>query len=138
RWNSWNHFQCDITEDLIKETADAMVSTGLADLGYQYINLDDCWGELNRDSKTPHLDQFALKTNSCMPVEFKTPIRLNECMFSHKMWVLKQLENPIQYVVQEAKRRLVCVVNDGGKTKSRNRLNVLILFSNKSLKNWTS
>ncbi|CAJ2667097.1 alpha-galactosidase-like isoform X1 [Trifolium pratense] len=50
-WNSWNHFQCDITEDLIKETADAMVSTGLADLGYQYINLDDCWGELNRDSK---------------------------------------------------------------------------------------
>ncbi|WJX66854.1 alpha-galactosidase [Trifolium repens] len=50
-WNSWNHFQCDITEDLIKETADAMVSTGLADLGYQYINIDDCWGELNRDSK---------------------------------------------------------------------------------------
>lgn len=50
-WNSWNHFQCDISEDLIKETADAMASTGLADLGYQYINIDDCWAELNRDSK---------------------------------------------------------------------------------------
>ncbi|CAL5375138.1 unnamed protein product [Camellia sinensis] len=50
-WNSWNHFQCNIEEKLIKQTADAMVSTGLADLGYKYINLDDCWGELNRDSE---------------------------------------------------------------------------------------
>ncbi|KAI6676725.1 hypothetical protein NL676_037521 [Syzygium grande] len=43
-WNSWNHFQCDINETLIKETADAMVSSGLAALGYEYINLDDCYG----------------------------------------------------------------------------------------------
>ncbi|XP_014511173.1 alpha-galactosidase [Vigna radiata var. radiata] len=50
-WNSWNHFSCNINEDLIRETADAMVSTGLAALGYQYINIDDCWGELNRDSQ---------------------------------------------------------------------------------------
>lgn len=49
-WNSWNHFQCNIQEKLIRETADAMVSTGLAALGYKYINLDDCWAELNRDS----------------------------------------------------------------------------------------
>ncbi|XP_028783190.1 alpha-galactosidase-like [Neltuma alba] len=48
-WNSWNHFQCDINEEMVRETADAMVSTGLADLGYQYINLDDCWAELDRD-----------------------------------------------------------------------------------------
>ncbi|KAK4428213.1 Alpha-galactosidase [Sesamum alatum] len=50
-WNSWNHFQCNIEEKLIRETADAMVSTGLAALGYEYINLDDCWAELNRDSQ---------------------------------------------------------------------------------------
>ncbi|TKY44973.1 Alpha-galactosidase protein [Spatholobus suberectus] len=50
-WNSWNHFACHINEDLIRETADAMVSTGLAALGYEYINIDDCWGELNRDSQ---------------------------------------------------------------------------------------
>lgn len=50
-WNSWNHFGCNIQEKLIRETADAMVSSGLAALGYQYINLDDCWAELNRDSK---------------------------------------------------------------------------------------
>lgn len=50
-WNSWNHFGCNIQEKLIRETADAMVTSGLAALGYQYINLDDCWAELNRDSK---------------------------------------------------------------------------------------
>ncbi|KAF5749958.1 alpha-galactosidase-like [Tripterygium wilfordii] len=50
-WNSWNHFQCDIKETLIRETADAMVSSGLAAVGYQFINLDDCWGELDRDSQ---------------------------------------------------------------------------------------
>ncbi|XP_030553301.1 alpha-galactosidase-like [Rhodamnia argentea] len=50
-WNSWNHFHRHINEILIKETADAMVSTGLAALGYEYVNLDDCWAELNRDSQ---------------------------------------------------------------------------------------
>ncbi|CAN8256872.1 unnamed protein product [Cochlearia groenlandica] len=50
-WNSWNHFQCNINETLIKQTADAMVSSGLSALGYKYINIDDCWGELKRDSQ---------------------------------------------------------------------------------------
>lgn len=50
-WNSWNHFKCDINEEMIRETADSIVSTGLASLGYTYVNIDDCWGELNRDSK---------------------------------------------------------------------------------------
>ena len=42
-WNSWNKFACDIDERLIRETADAMVKTGLKDAGYQYVNIDDCW-----------------------------------------------------------------------------------------------
>ncbi|XP_043815131.1 alpha-galactosidase isoform X2 [Manihot esculenta] len=50
-WNSWNHFSCNIEDKLIRETADAMVSSGLAALGYHYVNLDDCWAELNRDSQ---------------------------------------------------------------------------------------
>ncbi|GFQ04403.1 alpha-galactosidase [Phtheirospermum japonicum] len=50
-WSSWNFFACDISEEVIKETADAIVSTGLAKLGYNYVNIDDCWSELVRDSK---------------------------------------------------------------------------------------
>ncbi|MFO1476491.1 MAG: glycoside hydrolase family 27 protein [Verrucomicrobiota bacterium] len=42
-WNSWNKFACDVNEELIRQTADAMVSSGMKDAGYQYINIDDCW-----------------------------------------------------------------------------------------------
>lgn len=42
-WNSWNKFACDIDEQLVRETADAMVQSGLRDAGYRYINIDDCW-----------------------------------------------------------------------------------------------
>ena len=42
-WNSWNRFQCNVSETLIRETADAMVSSGMRDAGYQYVNIDDCW-----------------------------------------------------------------------------------------------
>lgn len=50
-WNSWNFFACNINETVIKETADALITTGLADLGYVYVNIDDCWSTLTRDSK---------------------------------------------------------------------------------------
>lgn len=42
-WNSWNTFGCDIDEDLIRETAEAMVSSGMKDVGYEFVNIDDCW-----------------------------------------------------------------------------------------------
>ncbi|KAI7994540.1 Alpha-galactosidase 1 [Camellia lanceoleosa] len=50
-WNSWNHFHCMIDENMIKQTADALVSTGLAKLGYKYVNIDDCWAEIDRDNE---------------------------------------------------------------------------------------
>ncbi|MEO7495501.1 MAG: alpha-galactosidase, partial [Massilia sp.] len=42
-WNSWNKFACEIDEGLIRETADAMVKSGMKEAGYQYVNIDDCW-----------------------------------------------------------------------------------------------
>jgi len=48
-WNSWNKFHCDVSEDLIKQAADAMVSSGMKDAGYQFIVIDDCW-QVSRDA----------------------------------------------------------------------------------------
>jgi alpha-galactosidase len=48
-WNSWNKFACNVSEDLIKETADAMVASGMKDAGYEYVVIDDCW-QIGRDS----------------------------------------------------------------------------------------
>ena len=49
-WNSWNKFGCRIDESLIRETADAMVSSGMKAAGYQYVNIDDCWEAAARDA----------------------------------------------------------------------------------------
>ena len=48
-WSSWNLFRNKISEDLIKEIADAMVDSGLAEAGYCYVNIDDCWQANERD-----------------------------------------------------------------------------------------
>ncbi|MBO9555888.1 ricin-type beta-trefoil lectin domain protein [Cellulomonas sp.] len=48
-WNSWNTFYCNINEQMIRETADAMVSSGMAAAGYQYVVVDDCWMQDTRD-----------------------------------------------------------------------------------------
>jgi alpha-galactosidase len=48
-WNSWNRYACNVDESLIRRQADAMVSSGMRDAGYRYINIDDCW-QSSRDS----------------------------------------------------------------------------------------
>jgi alpha-galactosidase len=42
-WNSWNRFGCEIDEQLVRETADALVDSGMRAAGYTYLNMDDCW-----------------------------------------------------------------------------------------------
>ena len=48
-WNTWNTFGPNINEQLILESADAMVETGLLDAGYEYIVIDDMWSLKERD-----------------------------------------------------------------------------------------
>ncbi|MDP4201074.1 MAG: glycoside hydrolase family 27 protein [Bacteroidota bacterium] len=42
-WNSWNHFGNRVDDAIVRKAADALVNSGLAKLGYVYINIDDCW-----------------------------------------------------------------------------------------------
>ncbi|MDF3293087.1 NEW3 domain-containing protein [Streptomyces silvisoli] len=42
-WNDWNAFGCSVSEQLVEQTADKIVSSGLRSAGYQYVNIDDCW-----------------------------------------------------------------------------------------------
>ena len=48
-WNSWNKFGCNVSDKLIREMADAVVSSGMQAAGYQYVNIDDCW-QVSRDA----------------------------------------------------------------------------------------
>ena len=49
-WNSWNKFACNVSEKLIREMADAMVTSGMRDAGYVYLVIDDCW-QIDRDAQ---------------------------------------------------------------------------------------
>jgi alpha-galactosidase len=42
-WNSWNHFAAHVTDADVRSAADALVSTGMRDAGYVYVNVDDTW-----------------------------------------------------------------------------------------------
>lgn len=42
-WNPWYRFGCHVNEQLVRETANAIVRSGMKAAGYRYVNLDDCW-----------------------------------------------------------------------------------------------
>ena len=54
-WNSWNTFQTNISEQLVKDIADVIISSGMKDAGYTYIVLDDGWMSGERDKMTGNL-----------------------------------------------------------------------------------
>ena len=59
-WNSWNFFAEKVTDKDIRAAADQLVSTGMKDAGYIYVNIDDTW-EAERDANG------VLRTNSKFP-----------------------------------------------------------------------
>ncbi len=42
-WNHWYAHYDRITDQMMREAAEVMISSGMADVGYQYVNIDDCW-----------------------------------------------------------------------------------------------
>jgi alpha-galactosidase len=59
-WNSWNHFAGRVTDADVRSAADALVSSGMRDAGYVYVNIDDTW-EADRDA------QGNIQTNKKFP-----------------------------------------------------------------------
>ncbi len=65
-WNSWNHFRDKVDDATIRAQAEAMVSSGMRDAGYTYINIDDTWegqrdaqGIIHPNSKFPDMKALA-------------------------------------------------------------------------------
>lgn len=61
-WNSWNHFGCRVNETLLRQTADAMVATGLSQYGYEYINIDDCTAVTHNHQTHNHIRKACTTT----------------------------------------------------------------------------
>jgi len=65
-WNSWNHFECKVTEADVRSAADAIATNGMRAAGYLYVNIDDCWqgkrddqGVLHPNEKFPDMKKLA-------------------------------------------------------------------------------
>lgn len=60
-WNSWNSFACNVTAADIKNTANQLIKTGLAEYGWTYINIDDCWMKVPDIAHMPEGKEKALR-----------------------------------------------------------------------------
>ena len=65
-WNSWNHFRAKVDDASVRAQAEAMVSSGMRDAGYTYINIDDTWegkrdasGVIQTNEKFPDMKALA-------------------------------------------------------------------------------
>ncbi len=65
-WNSWNHFADKVTDADVRAAADAIVSSGMRDAGYIYVNIDDTWegdrdasGNIQSNKKFPDMKALA-------------------------------------------------------------------------------
>jgi alpha-galactosidase len=65
-WNSWYIHYNHVTEEHMRNAADVLIASGMADYGYQYVNIDDCW--MKRRGEEPYRDeQGAVLPNSKFP-----------------------------------------------------------------------
>ncbi|KAH9848316.1 glycoside hydrolase family 27 protein [Lenzites betulinus] len=65
-YNTWNAYHCDINETVVLQAAKLMVSLGLSDVGYEHVNIDDCYAEKNRSASgdiVPDKERFAAGMN---------------------------------------------------------------------------
>lgn len=69
-WNPWNKYGCEISEQIVKDTVESLISTGLAEAGYNYVNLDDCW-QYSRDPITNKIIEDPVRFPSGIPALVK-------------------------------------------------------------------
>lgn len=81
-WNSWNVFSRSVNESHVRAAADVMVSSGLINHGWSYINIDDCW-QNQHSSKDPQLAGKGRDANGMINTNKKFPDMKALCDYIH-------------------------------------------------------
>ncbi|MEJ2008922.1 MAG: glycoside hydrolase family 27 protein [Acidobacteriota bacterium] len=65
-WNDWYQYKCTVTDAAVRANVDVLVSSGMRDAGYRYVNIDDCWqgkrdarGNIHPNSRFPDMKALA-------------------------------------------------------------------------------
>jgi alpha-galactosidase len=66
-WNHWYAHYDRVTDKMMRQAADAMVASGMADVGYQYVNIDDCWMNAPRQRDPMRVGPLRDKEGNILP-----------------------------------------------------------------------
>jgi len=77
-WNTWGGHMLKISDTLMRKAADIIVNKGLADVGFQYISIDDCWMRIDQDYYANNQEYYA-KRNPNFPYQDYAALTRDEC-----------------------------------------------------------
>lgn len=66
-WNDWYAYYATVTDDLMRKATDVMVEKGMADVGYQYVSIDDCWSRTQNDPDPKRCGAFRDADGNILP-----------------------------------------------------------------------
>jgi alpha-galactosidase len=66
-WNTWYAYYGNISERLMRDAADSIISNGMADVGYQYIDIDDCWAYAEKSAAVSRVGPPRDKNGNILP-----------------------------------------------------------------------
>jgi alpha-galactosidase len=69
-WNDWYAYYDRVTDKLLREAADVMVAKGMADVGYQYIDIDDCWSNTQNNPDPKRVGPFRDANGNIIPNKY--------------------------------------------------------------------
>jgi alpha-galactosidase len=69
-WNDWYAYYDHVTDKLLREAADVMVSKGMADVGYQYVDVDDCWSNTQNNPDPKRVGPFRDAQGNIVPNKY--------------------------------------------------------------------
>jgi alpha-galactosidase len=69
-WNDWYAYYDHVTDKLLREAADVMVKKGMADVGYQYVSIDDCWANTQNSSDPKRVGPFRDAKGNILPNKY--------------------------------------------------------------------
>jgi alpha-galactosidase len=77
-WNSWGGHMLLVTDEVMRKAADIMVNKGLADVGFQYVSIDDCWMRIAPEVYETRKEMYARRTPGYPYEKVVGPVR-DEC-----------------------------------------------------------
>jgi len=69
-WNDWYAHYRSITAEKVCQAADILISSGMADVGYQYVNIDDCWPNSNNPKNPDRIGPFRDEQGNILPNKY--------------------------------------------------------------------